>query len=110
MMKKRQLIAASRVSTLYRTPQSGTNCHFYTVSIDVTLFDEITVTRSWGPLNGTARSCQWIFKDFKEAGTEFRRLVRIARRRGYGSRIPKFNTRVHTRSAPALDERQLALL
>ncbi|WP_377298105.1 WGR domain-containing protein [Rhizobium sp. SGZ-381] len=69
----------------HRIDPSRNMARFYHVAIDVDLFGEICLTRSWGRIGTLGRDRQQVFDDWTAAAEAMDQLVSAKRRRGYRS-------------------------
>ncbi|MBS9722130.1 WGR domain-containing protein [Tianweitania sp. BSSL-BM11] len=69
---------------LHRIDPSRNMRRFYMLTIQPTLFGDVSLLRHWGRIGTNGQSMMQTFADPEAARAAFHRLERIKRNRGYG--------------------------
>jgi predicted DNA-binding WGR domain protein len=69
--------------TLYRIDRRRNMARFYTLSIEPTLFGDLSLTRRWGRIGTAGRQMIELHADPQTAANALHRKVREKRRLGY---------------------------
>ena len=76
----------TRALLLKRVEPARNMARFYTLSIEPTLFGDVSLVRRWGRLGTSGKQIVELHCDRNAALHAFDRLIRIKRRRGYAER------------------------
>ena len=68
---------------LYRLDPARNMARFYTLSLETTLFGDVSLTRRWGRIGTLGREIVELHRDHATAQAALDRLISMKRRRGY---------------------------
>jgi predicted DNA-binding WGR domain protein len=71
---------------LQRIDQDCNMARFYALSVQPTLFGEVSLVRNWGRIGRSGQTKVETFDAKEDMGAAFARLERVKRRRGYVDR------------------------